>query len=162
MKKPAKAFRRYSWAQLNKAAIKLAEALRSQKLDGRPLVTFTRGGAFTAAMIANHLPWKAAILSLPDNFLDRHKRGEWKHRVQALGKAIVVDDILDTGNTMVRFCRLVDGPVYGTSQYEFAFLLDKPGEHRLIDMENYHFGRGVPAHEWSIFPWEVLRGEDWR
>lgn len=145
MKKcPENAVRRpVSWSEICELVERLAHLVREEYDCEFYVVGIDRGGIVPGALLARMLNSPFANLecnslaTLPDH----------------AGMLLLVDDIIDSGETMSRVDTLVKMQLSKIERYRFATLFLKKDSCFVPDF----YGESVPDGIWLDFPWEMER-----
>jgi len=136
----------FTYQELRPLAKLLAERLVA---DGsgypRPIVTFSRGGLDTTALVARFLPWKPYVLAFDPGQLVNGME------LRRLPNPVFIDDLLDTGSTYGMVHRVFPG----ISALPYLVLFDKQHANRIATPPNLFAARTVQTEDWIVFPWEV-------
>ncbi len=147
---PTKAFP-VSWDQFHRDCRAL-----SWRLNGagpfRAMVTITRGGLVTAAVVARELGIRVIETVCISSYSDDNKKGALRLlkpiSVEVVGErgagVLVIDDLVDTGAT----ARMVRDILPGA---HFATVYAKPAGRPLVDT----FITEVSQDTWIYFPWDT-------
>lgn len=107
------------------------------------IVTLMRGGLYVVSALVPKLNWVPYVCAI----------SHYKDPLPVMNNFVVVDDILDTGQTIQLFSK-----AYGLSMDSVPcyFLYSKTGPHRLYEPPVYSFGKllTAPPPIWVHFPWE--------
>lgn len=136
-----------SWDDFHRDTRALAETLRSQgPWDG--IIAVARGGLVPAAIVANILGIRSIDTMCIASYSDSTKAKDMDLEVlrsvgEKQGRWLVIDDLVDTGETAKMVRRLVPTAV-------IACVYAKPAGQQYTDF----FVTGFPQHTWVVFPWE--------
>lgn len=132
----------YSYNDIEEISKKLAKVINENYGPSMPnLLTFTKGGTFASAFISKYLSWKPTIISLGTDFTILNNQ-----------PFIVVDDILDTGNTVKCLNDMTDN-FSGNDVFHY-FLIYKHTSNK-IWMPKYSYVQEIVKDDWVVFPWET-------
>lgn len=138
-----------SWKQVEEYVSLLAERIRELKIRDRgmiTLVTIPRGGLPVATMLAHKLDIKdIRVVATTNGEITEvpYLEPDYKNTY------IVVDEIHDTGETMIKLLAwlddAVDGDVYSCALiYRDVVKADKPD----------FWAKTIKTNNWIVFPWE--------
>lgn len=133
----------FSYEDLRPLALQLADLLPIK----RPIITFSRGGLDTVALVARYLSWKPTVYSF-DPADTNHSTAS---RLAQFVLPVFIDDLLDTGRTFENVSRVF--PRIHASPY--LVLFDKQTEKRIATPPNLHAAQTIVTEEWIVFPWEL-------
>jgi hypoxanthine phosphoribosyltransferase len=116
------------------------------EFKGSSIITFSNSGVHACSLIIRELSYKPTILAIdPAEFMARNALLLALSRDE---KIVVIDDILDSGSTMKKFCGL-----WGGFDHHF-FLVDKQGDHRVFTPERMTAPLIKKTSDYIVFPWE--------
>lgn len=132
-----------SYDQIKEYSKKVAQEIEKDSHTEPNIITFTRGGLFAAGFISNYLSYKPNVISIGES------NYYWIARcINSSGGYIVLDEILETGETLLKFSEL-----YYLEPYKKYFLIDKP-LNRSYTCE-YYAAEKIETDKWIVFPWEI-------
>lgn len=140
---------RVSWKQVEEYVSLLAEKIKELKVRDRKmitLVTIPRGGLPVATMLAHKLDIKdIRVVSTTNGEITEVPCLEPDYK----NTYILVDEIHDTGETMIKMLdwldNAVDGKVYSCALiYRDVVKVDKPD----------FWAKTIKTNNWIVFPWE--------
>jgi xanthine phosphoribosyltransferase len=139
-----------SWDQFHRDARALAWRL-AEAGPFSAIVCITRGGLVPAAIVARELNLRLIETVCVSSYEDTNKQGELKvikkvaESISKLGgKVLIVDDLVDTGNTAKVVRELLPGA-------HFAAVYAKPMGRPQVDT----FITEVSQDTWIYFPWDT-------
>ncbi|MDO4626226.1 MAG: xanthine phosphoribosyltransferase [Pasteurellaceae bacterium] len=138
-----------TWDMFQMHARKLAERLLPAS-QWKGIIAVTRGGLFPAAVLARELGLRHVETVCIASYHDHLEQGELKvlHRAEGDGEGfIVVDDLVDTGNT-ARAIR----EMYPKAKFVTVFA--KPAGAPLVD----EYIIDIPQNTWIEQPWDLGLG----
>lgn len=132
-----------SWSRIHDDARRLAAKLKGRPFKG--IVAVARGGLVPAAILARELDIRLVETVCVSSYGDGHR-----HELEVLRELhhdgtgwLVVDDLVDTGNT----ARVVRAMLPGA---HYATLYAKPEGRPLTDT----FVEEIAQSVWVVFPWD--------
>lgn len=138
-----------TWDMFQMHARKLAERLLPAS-QWKGIIAVSRGGLFPAAVLARELGLRHVETVCIASYHDHTEQGELKvlHRAEGDGEGfIVVDDLVDTGNT-ARAIR----EMYPKAKFVTVFA--KPAGAPLVD----DYVIDIPQNTWIEQPWDLGLG----
>lgn len=145
---------RLTWGHVELLVEVLVESLKEagvgvDKDADADIITIARGGLIPAAMIAHRLGCKKPIQIInTKSYDDDNNRKELELKIPPdlyfTKNTLIVDDIVDTGETFKAIMKRLDGGRY-------CSLITKQRERF---MEDFFFGVEVSKNTWVQFPWE--------
>jgi xanthine phosphoribosyltransferase len=142
---PRKVF--LSWEEFHRDTRALAETLRARgPWDG--IIAVARGGLVPAAIVANILGIRSIDTMCISSYSDATKAKDMDLEVlrsvgEKEGRWLVIDDLVDTGETAKMVRRLVPSA-------SIACVYAKPAGQPHTDF----FVTNFEQHTWIVFPWE--------
>lgn len=136
------------WDEIFTDCQKLAQLVMESGGFPNKILCVTRGGLFPAALLARHLN----IDNIETIGLQSYDPDMQQSQISMIKKpdpqyfsgALIVDDLVDTGQTF-QYLR------QKTSNCVFACLYAKPAGEAMTDF----YVRSFPQDEWIDFPWEI-------
>ena len=128
---PSNTMRELSWEEVNELCLRMAMRISNQFPRVKLIAGIQSGGIIPAAMVARHAGLECMTVRWPE-VLRRFK----------VGDIILLDDVIDTGETFLRFKELIGIPT--------AALIGKPWANKEY----------IPdiviewTQDWIKFPWE--------
>ncbi len=139
------------WGAVEAAAEKLAQQLQQTKQIFNGIVAVTRGGLIPAAILARHLNirWIETVgvqsyAGVEGAAQTQNALEILKHFASARADLLVVDDLVDTGETLALLRQHLPNAKY-------AVLYAKPAGVPQVDF----YGMPAAQQEWLSFPWEI-------
>jgi hypoxanthine phosphoribosyltransferase len=144
----------YTWQDLEKDCLKLADEIRASGFKPDMIMSIARGGLVPAVLFSEHLGLQEVAVAQVRLYVDDGRRGElaildWPQRKLAGKKILLVDDISDSGQTILAVeARLKE---HNIGEHKLVCLHSKPGTKRVPDF----FAKETDA--WVNYPWTIGR-----
>jgi len=141
-----------TWRNFEKACRKLAYQIRCS-YDPECILAIARGGLIVSVRLSHMLDVRCLAFTSVEYYREPGvKAGRPKLEVPPTGeyigkRVLLVDDIIDTGDTVKLIIDLLRGKI---RDLRIAALTFKPWSS--IKPNYYGFG---PVKEWVVFPWEI-------
>ena len=139
-----------SWDQFHRDCKTLAKKLIKEGKQWKGLIAVTRGGTFPAGALAREMEI-LVIETVGISSYDDQKQGELKvikdfnHALVGDGEGwIVVDDLVDTGNTIKAIRNMLPKAYIAT-------IYAKPAGEALV----HKYASPISQDTWIYFPWDV-------
>jgi xanthine phosphoribosyltransferase len=147
-----------SWEQFTQDIDNVIDRINESNIKYDTIVSISRGGLFPAGLIAKRLDISKIINISCESYDTDNNRGDvifynrfhFEDFVDSQG-ILIVDDILDTGNTMKAVINKLEG-VITTAFIGIACPYFKPSI--AVDIDTIRYVSSCIGKDWVKFPWE--------